>query len=130
MIEHIVKNNEQLNDILNMYHISIEELMEHNSHITDFNHLISGTKLMIPLVSEEVEQILEKTEGFVMDYYPKITEDIIPSLDKKFETVKEKPLEKKEEVSLKQETIRNSPENNPRTPYPGIVPPKNPYKGR
>lgn len=130
MIEHIVKNNEQVNDILNMYHISIEELMEHNSHITDFNHLISGTKLMIPLVSEEVEQILEKTEGFVMDYYPKITEDIIPSLDKKFETVKEKPLEKKDEVSLKNETIRNSPENNSRTPYPGIVPPKNPYKGR
>ena len=130
MIEHIVKNNEQLNDILNMYHISIEELREHNSHITDFNHLISGTKLMIPLVSEEVEQILEKTEGFVMDYYPKITEDIIPSLDKKFETVKEKPLEKKEEISIKNETILNSPENNPRTPYPGIVPPKNPYKGR
>lgn len=125
-----MKNNEQVNDILNMYHIRLEELMEHNSHITDFYHLVSGTKLMIPLISEEVEQILEKTEGFVMDYYPKITEDIIPSLEDSFSPVPEKKEEVLPEEPAKKEEIRTIPENSHRTPYPGIVPPRNPYKGR
>lgn len=123
MIEHIVKNNERLDEILNMYHITYEELTEHNNHITDFRNLVSGTKLLIPLVHEEIEQILEKTEGFVMDYYPKITDDIIPSLDMEV-------LEKKQENPVKKEEIRKTEENNFKTPYPGIIPPRNPYKGR
>lgn len=123
MIEHIVKNNEGMNDILNLYHITYDELKEHNNHITDFRNLVSGTKLLIPLVHEEIEQILEKTEGFVMDYYPKITEDIIPSLEDF--AVEKKPVE-----PVKKEETRDSVETNFKTPYPGIVPPKNPYKGR
>ncbi len=126
MIEHIVKNNESLYDILDEYHINIEQLKEYNSHITDFNHLVSGTKLMVPLISEEIEQILEKTEGFVMDYYPKITDEIIPSLlEEKKIMVKEVPKDTKE---IKEEDKKNEPKY--RTPYPGIIPPKSPYKGR
>lgn len=126
MIEHIVKQNEGINDILNMYHVNFEELKYYNSHITDFKNLHSGIKLLIPLISEEVEQILEKTEGFVMDYYPKISEEIIPTIEEKKEPV----LEKREAIEdLKVGNIKPL-ENEKLTAYPGIIPPRRPYKGR
>lgn len=128
MIEHIVKQNERINDILNNYHLTFEDIKKNNSHITDFNNLIGGTKLMIPLMKEEVEQILDKTEVFVKKYYPKLTDDIIPStyLDEK-ETnnlVENKPIIKEEvkEVNEKKENITRG------IPYPGILPPKAPYR--
>ena len=123
MIEHIVKYNEKIDDIINMYHISLEELIEYNSHITDFKNLISGSKLLIPLINKEVEQILEKTECFVMEYYPKISEDIIPSME-------EKIIEKKEEKVVINKENNEVRENINKRAYPGIIPPKNPYKGR
>lgn len=127
MIEHIVKNNESLVDILNMYHIEFNELRQQNSHITDFNRLVSGTKLLIPLISDEVEQVLEKTEGFVMEYYPKITDEIIPSLNEnKLFNVEEEV--KKEEPKPQEKEYRQFEQL--KMPYPGIIPPKNPYKGR
>ncbi len=110
-------------DILNMYHIRLEELKMYNNHITDFYHLISGTKLLIPVMTEEVEQILEKTEGFVMDYYPKITEDLIPALEESDSQIKPKAEERTNEIKQEDSVER-------RMPYPGIVPPRNPYKGR
>lgn len=126
LIEHIVKYNEGVNDILNMYHIELDELIKHNSHITDFNRLLSGSKILIPNISKEVEQILDKTEVFVADYYPKISEELIPKIDDASNT---KPqIEEKENIIIK-------PENrdikvNVRGAYPGILPPKKPYRGR
>lgn len=138
MIEHIVKNNEDVSDILNMYHIDLSTLKEFNSHITDFKNLLSGTKLMIPLIHQEIEQILDKTEAFVMDYYPQITEDIIPSMQ---EAKKEAVAEKKEEPeatnspvreeapSSKKEEVRADEKPIRKMAYPGVLPPKKPYKG-
>lgn len=102
MLEHIVKNNEKIDDILNVYHLELEELKKYNYHVTDFYNLVAGTKIMIPLLKEEVEQILERTESFVMDYYPKVETLITP---KKEEA---KPSEKKPKGMA----------------YPGILPPK------
>ena len=72
MLEHIVKNGERIEDILNMYHLELDELIQLNLHITDFYNLMSGTKIKIPLIHNETEQILDNTESFVQQYYPKI----------------------------------------------------------
>ena len=134
MLEHIVKQNEKITDILNNYHLTLEEVKKYNTHITDFNNLIGGTKLMIPLIKQEINQILDKTEVFVKNYYPKITEEIIPKLEENqmVEASNRKdnlePIdndnvsflseEKKEEVNITKKG----------KPYPGILPPKGPYR--
>ena len=139
LIEHIVKYNERVEDILNSYHIELDELISYNSHITDFNRLLSGSKLMIPAISNEVEQVLDKTEGFVMDYYPKISEDIIPKLEpSNIKEVIETPTSSdNKDISAKIEDKQhmvneaNYQRNDiNRLAYPGILPPKRPYKGR
>lgn len=104
MLEHIVKFGEEIEDILQIYKVSIEELKVVNMHITDFNNLVAGTKVKIPLINDEVEQVLEKTESFVMNYYPKVSSEII---------------EKKKEVE--KEEVRQIPRGRA---YPGILPPK------
>lgn len=127
MLEHIVKYNEKVDDIINIYHITIDELKYHNTHITDFNNLQSGVKLLIPLISQEVEQVLKKTEGFVMEYYPKITEDIIPSMSSIEE---EQVLEKGDNMPIKENIDKQVLSSNLKSAYPGILPPNKPYKGR
>ena len=81
MLEHIVRNNETVYDILTIYNISIQELREHNLHITDFNNLHSGTKLKIPFINDSVNQILRSTESFVEDYYSKISEEMLNEIE-------------------------------------------------
>ncbi len=120
MLEHIVKNHETLEDILNMYHLGVDELKNANLHITDFNHLASGMKIKIPLLTEEVEQVLETTESFVKRYYPKMEEIEKAEPEKKEKdipkVVEEKPMAASSAVELN------------RRAYPGILPPRNPYK--
>lgn len=122
MLEHIVKNGERIEDILSMYHLQLEEIVSINLHITDFYHLASGTKIKIPLLTEEVEQILDNTESFVQRYYPKM-EDLeeVPVQEEVLErtSIKEAPPLTLE-VEAKKEPLGR--------PYPGILPPKNPYK--
>lgn len=124
MIIHIVKNGENLNDLLDTYHLSFEEIKRNNTHITDFSNLIGGMKLRIPLIREEVEQILENTECFVADYYSKISDEI-------FYDLKEEQVEKKEEKSeIDIPKINDNITFFPRNTYPGARPPKKPYGGR
>lgn len=124
MIEHIVKQNEKINDIMNDYHLTFEEIKRYNSHITDFNNLIGGTKLLIPLINQEVNQVLDKTEVFVKKYYPKITEDVIPNIDNFDPKVKE---ELKSDIKQVNE-IKQTNNIKRGMPYPGILPPKKPYR--
>lgn len=70
MIIHIVRNNESVSDILDIYHLSFDDLKSNNLHITNFKKIIPGTKLKIPFLGEEIKQILESSESFVEDYYP------------------------------------------------------------
>ncbi len=122
MLEHIVKNGESIYDILNMYHLELEELVNTNLHITDFNNLASGMKIKIPLLNNEVEQILDNTESFVQKYYPKISE-VITAKEEAFKPVEEEPnltdSKNLEEVSKVEPISRKA--------YPGIIPPT--YKG-
>ena len=123
MIIHIVKNNETIDDICNAYHVNIDELKANNSHVTDFKNLMGGIKLRIPIITEEVEQILSKTEAFVANYYNMISEEISD-----FEEIFFEKKEEKNESNFEKKE-RNS-DNFPKKAYPGIIPPKRPYKGR
>ena len=116
MLEHIVKNKETIQDILNIYNIEIDEIINANLHITDIYNLHSGMKIKIPLLNKEVEQILDNTESFVQKYYPKLN-DIYDETEEK-EVKVNNNFEKKQDVSNMME----------RRAYPGILPPKKPYK--
>ena len=104
MLEHIVKNGERIDQIMNLYRVNLDTIKSYNLHITDFNNLLCGMKIKIPLISEEIEQILENTESFVKDYYPKVI-DVIEEV-------------KVEEVKMEKPSFERG------IPYPGIIPPK------
>ncbi len=117
MILHIVKNNEQISEILDVYGLTFEEIFEYNRHITDFDNLICGTRLWIPLLSEEISEILDNSEGFVDNKITKI-KDINISEEKTINEAEEKNIAKPksdERIKLKA--------------YPGILPPKSLYEG-
>ena len=76
MLEHIIKNGERIENIVDIYKVSIEELKLANMHISDLKNVVPGMKIKVPLISEEIEQILDKTESFVMNYYPLVTKEI------------------------------------------------------
>lgn len=127
LIEHIVRMNESVDSILNTYQISIDELRNNNSHITDFNNLRCGMKLLIPYFSKNVEQVLESTESFVQKYYPKISEVV----DEKKESIDEVLVED-EIKDIKVEMVdppKVVKEDANVRKYVGIIPPKKPYKG-
>lgn len=72
---HIVRNKETLEDILYIYNLTKDELVEQNKHIRVWDKLIPGTKLKIPAIPDAVELEVSDIEPFVEDYYPKISED-------------------------------------------------------
>lgn len=134
MLLHIVKNGEVVEQILQMYHLEFEELQHANLHISNLRNIQPGMKIKIPLLNEEVEQILEKTETFVQSYYPKIEQTISevpePIETKKTLNVVEKQ-ENLEEVEQEKANVRTeSPQDKTQIPpqrgipYPGILPPK------
>lgn len=144
MLEHIVKNGETIHDILNMYHIELKELIGVNLHITDFYNLASGMKIKIPLIHNEIEQILENTESFVQKYYPKVNAlyEEKPQIKERETTQVEEPQVQKRELEETVETptsalkeVTPPMEETPKIveikpkgrPYPGILPPKNRY---
>lgn len=72
MLIHIVRHNETIENILDNYHVSFDEVKTNNLHITDFKHLKGGMKLKIPFLTEETKQVLQNSESFISDYYPTI----------------------------------------------------------
>lgn len=131
LIEHIVRMNEKVEDILSAYHISLEELKENNLHITDFNHLLSGAKLHIPYLSEETEQILESTECFVMNYYPKLDEELEDDMVIEEIALAEDTKQQSTNVRIEKDEIANNMGGfrDVKNAYPGITPPRKPYMG-
>ena len=69
---HIVGNGETVEDILQGYDLTIEELKNENKHIRIWNKLIPGTKLKIPILSEAIIDDINTIEPFLEEYYPKI----------------------------------------------------------
>lgn len=127
MLEHIVKNGETIHDILNMYHLELKEIQGVNLHITDFYNIQTGMKIKIPLINNEIEQILDNTESFVQKYYPKVNElyeekTIPPAMEERISEAPSIPtMEVKERVEVKPELPKGRP-------YPGILPPRGSMK--
>lgn len=121
MLEHIVKNGERIEEILDMYHLELDEIQSVNLHITDFHHLVSGMKIKIPVMSKEVEQILENTESFVEHYFPKINEIIEENEVEEPKKEWTPPLRQTSQPKEREAIFKG-------IPYPGILPPKPPYK--
>lgn len=69
---HIVGNGESVDDILNGYDITIDELKNENKHIRIWEYLIPGTKLKIPVLTESIIENINEIEPFIEDYYPKL----------------------------------------------------------
>lgn len=72
MNTHIVRVNESLDKIALIYCLTKEEIIKNNTHIKDWNRLIPGTKLKLPIISDIVENQLDNTEPFIEDYYPRL----------------------------------------------------------
>ena len=89
---HIVGNGETIEDILNGYDITFDELKNENKHIRIWHTLIPGTKLKIPVLTEAIIEELNEVEPFIEDYYPKIKVD-----EEEFTLVEEK---KEEDVNI------------------------------
>lgn len=88
---HIVGNNESIQDILNSYELTLDELKNENKHIRVWNYLIPGTKLKIPVLTEAMNEELNEMEPFIEDYYPKIKIE-----EESFEIISEE----KEEINI------------------------------
>ena len=69
---HIVRTNDKLETILNLYNLNVNELTDLNKHISNWNNLIPGTRIKLPIISESLTEELNDIEPFIEDYYPKI----------------------------------------------------------
>lgn len=72
---HIVRTGETVEDILFLYNLTKDELLEENRHIRVWDRLIPGTKLKIPPITEAIEEEVNEMEPFVEDYYPKLNDE-------------------------------------------------------
>jgi LysM repeat protein len=72
---HIVRTDEKISDIAQIYNLSVNEIESINAHIRSWDKLIPGTKLRLPAIPEQVRLEVDDTEPFIEDYYPKISVD-------------------------------------------------------
>ena len=73
MTFHIVRMNEKIEKIALNYQLDIEEIKAYNKYIKDWNHLIPGTKLRLPEISNALNEELDNYEPFIEEYYPKLS---------------------------------------------------------
>lgn len=117
---HIVRNQETTKEILQIYSLSINELKEVNRHVRDWNKLIPGTKLKIPIINEAIEQDIIDMEPFVEDYYPRNDEPlfkeeqenqdniVIEEAINEIEEETTKAIIEKEDQKLEEEKIKDN----------------------
>lgn len=73
MTFHIVRMDEKIEKIALNYQLDIEEIKTYNKYIKDWNHLIPGTKLRLPEISNTLNEELDNYEPFIEEYYPKLS---------------------------------------------------------
>ena len=75
MTFHIVRMDEKIEKIALNYQLDIEEIKAYNKYIKDWNHLIPGTKLRLPEISNTLNEELDNYEPFIEEYYPKLSQN-------------------------------------------------------
>lgn len=117
---HIVRTNDNVEMIMNMYNLTMSELIDLNKHITNWKSLIPGTRIKLPIISEAISEELNDVEPFIEDYYPKIDLSRYESKDK-VELEKEDVIlndvensiyNKEEEITKEIEDSQNSKNSN------------------
>lgn len=73
MTFHIVRMDEKIEKIALNYQLDVEEIKAYNKYIKDWNHLIPGTKLRLPEISNALNEELDNYEPFIEEYYPKLS---------------------------------------------------------
>lgn len=71
---HIVKMNEKIEQIADIYNLDIDEIKSCNQHIRNWDGLIAGTKLLLPAIPRVLRDELNDVEPFIEEYYPKISD--------------------------------------------------------
>lgn len=113
---HIVRTNDKIETIMNLYNLTKEEIKDLNTHISSWDHLIPGTRIKLPKISEALANELNDVEPFIEDYYPKIDLKRYESVDDYIdnnsnnEDVESNDIYPKEEV--KNNSIYNKEEEN------------------
>ena len=69
---HIVRTNEKIDSIINLYNLTLDEIKDLNTHISNWNNLIPGTRLKLPSISDALTNEINDIEPFIEDYYPRI----------------------------------------------------------
>ena len=111
---HIVKTTDTLDRIAKMYNLSIIEVKANNTHISDWKHLIPGTKIRLPTIPEYLSDELDNTEPFIEDYYPKLNTKTKINIEQEIPEIKNMETEEVEEETTNQ---LNEPMNTPNFSY-------------
>lgn len=134
---HIVQMGETIEEIIFLYNLTRQELIEENRHIKKWDKLIPGTKLKIPVITEAIDEEVMEMEPFVEDYYPKMKnedEEVFEEINKKEVEVQEEVIEEKvvEEKELPYQnsvrSVRRKVYPNYRYYYPWMIYPYYPYR--
>ncbi len=134
---HVVRVSEKIDQIASTYGLTIDEIKSINQHIRDWNHLIAGTRINLPPISNALSDEINDVEPFIEEYYPKIMSDYNNIVDKT-EVVGNNPIEKnneEEKVLPTTEEPKNKPQNQPHYQKPSafyngyypLYPPYYPY---
>lgn len=124
MTFHIVRMDEKIEKIALSYQLDIDEIKANNKYIKDWNHLIPGTKLRLPEISNVLNDELDNYEPFIEEYYPKLSSNYNPNIK---EIVNDAPVQEaivtsNETKPFKQTLVlpKNNPEQYPNYyfPYP------------
>ncbi|XMB66179.1 LysM peptidoglycan-binding domain-containing protein [Mycoplasmatota bacterium zrk1] len=85
MIFHIVKQSDTIKDLIFKYGVDKSEIISSNQHISNWDTLIPGVKLKIPIINERLIEHLDEVEPFIEDYYSKQEDDITYGVDEQVE---------------------------------------------
>lgn len=69
---HVVRINDSIEKIASIYNLTINEIKNLNTHISNWKELIPGTRIKLPTIPDAINEELNDIEPFIEDYYPKI----------------------------------------------------------
>ncbi len=108
---HVIRSGDTLKKISKAFSALEEEIIRVNSHITDFDKLIPGVKIKIPVVNEHTKTELDYVKPRIEKYYNKdIVKPEIIENEPELKEIKEKE-EVKQVKSVKKANYNNESNN-------------------